>query len=83
MSDPKPDGDEKKTKHPLLVAGIVGGLGFEFVGVVIACFYIGSQVDERFGVGPWGTVGCLALGMIGAAWHVYLLTKRFLVEDGE
>ncbi len=82
MSDPKPDG-EKKEKNLLLVTGIVGALGFEFVGVVIVCFYIGSKLDGRFDVGPWGTVGCLALGMIGAAWHVYLLSKRYLIDQGE
>ena len=82
MSDPKPD-DDKREKHPLVVAGTVGALGFEFVGVVIACFFIGSEIDERFDVGPWGTVVTLALGMLGAAWHVYLITKKFLIDTGE
>lgn len=82
MSDPEPDGD-KKEKNPIVVAGVVGALGFEFVGVVIVCFYIGSKLDERFGVGPWGTVGMAALGMFGTAWHVYLLSKRFLIDQGD
>lgn len=82
MTDPEPDGD-KKERSPLVVAGMVGALGFEFVGVVIACFFLGSMLDERFDVGPWGTVGTLALGMLGAAWHVFLLTKKFLIDQGE
>ena len=82
MSDPEP-GDDKKERSLLVTAGLVGALGFEFVGVVIVCFMIGSHLDERFDVGPWGTVGCLALGMIGAGWHVYLLSKRFLIDQGE
>ena len=82
MSDPKPNGDRKE-KHPLVVAATVGALGMEFVGLVVACFFIGSQIDERFGSGPWGTVVTLALGMIGAGWHVYLVTKRFLIDQGE
>lgn len=82
MSDPKPDGG-KKEKHPLVVAATVGALGMEFVGIVVACFFIGSQIDEQFGSGPWGTVVTLALGMLSAAWHVYLVTKRYLVEQGD
>jgi F0F1-type ATP synthase assembly protein I len=82
MSDPNPDG-EKKERNPLVVAGVVGALGFEFVGIVIGCFWIGSTLDDRFGVGPWGTVGCLAAGMLGGAWHVYLITKRYLIEEDE
>ena len=82
MSDPKPDGD-KTERNPIVVAGMVGALGFEFVAVVIACFFLGAMVDERFDVGPWGTVGILALGMLGAAWHVFLLTKKFLIDQGE
>ena len=80
MSEPDPDG--KPTERSALVkAGYVGAMGFEFVGVVIGSFLLGSIVDERFEVGPWGTVGCLAAGMVAAGWHVYLIAKRFLLED--
>jgi F0F1-type ATP synthase assembly protein I len=68
-------------KSPLLKVGVVGALGFEFVGLVIGSFLIGSMIDERFDVGPWGTVGMLALGMLAGAWHVYLIAKKYLIEE--
>lgn len=82
MSDPEPNND-KRERHPMVVAAMVGGLGMEFVALVVVSFLIGSQLDERFDMGPWGTVVTLALGMLGGAWHLYLLTKRFLVDQGE
>lgn len=82
MTRSEPD-DDKKEKSPLVKAGYVGAMGFEFVGVVIGSFILGGLVDDRFGVGPWGTVACLFAGMVAAGWHVYLIAKRLLLEDEE
>lgn len=76
MSDDKDD-----DKSPLVQVGIVGALGFEFVGLVVGSFLIGSTIDERFDAGPWGTVGMLALGMLAGAWHVYLIVTKYLIEE--
>lgn len=79
MSNTEPD-EKDEGKSPLVKIGIVGALGFEFVGLVIGSFVIGTVLDEQFGWAPWGTVGMLALGMLAAAWHVYLIATKYLVE---
>lgn len=73
--------DDKRGISDLKKVGVVGALGFEFVGLVIGSFFLGTFVDEKFDVGPWGTVGMLALGMLAAAWHVYLIATRYLLEE--
>ena len=80
MSTPDPEG-AKNGRSPLVKTAAVGAMGFEFVGVVVGSFIVGGMIDEKFGVGPWGTVGSLAAGMIAAGWHVYLIAKRFLLEN--
>ena len=82
MSETEPDGS-KDEKNPLVVAGIVGALGMEFVGVGVGCLLIGQQLDERLEIGPWGTVVMMALGLVGAGWHCYLLSRKFLIEPGD
>ena len=79
MGAPDPNGNEPKS--PLVKAAYVGAMGFEFVGVVVGAFFIGGWIDDRFGTGPWGVVGCLIAGMIAAGIHVVMIAKRFVTEE--
>lgn len=78
----KPDSNRKdEPKSPLAKAAYVGAMGFEFVGVVIGAFILGNWANDRFGIEPWGTVICLVAGMIAAGIHVYMIAKRFLLDE--
>ncbi len=81
--EPSDPNDSKTESSSLKKAAYVGAMGFEFAGVTIGSVMLGSFVDATYGVGPWGTVGFLAAGMVAAGWHVYLIAKRFLLEDEE
>ncbi|MGB0719636.1 MAG: AtpZ/AtpI family protein [Bdellovibrionales bacterium] len=40
--------------------------GYGFLGIVILCGLIGFGVDKAFDTLPWGLMGCLILGFVGA-----------------
>ena len=48
-------GDETK---PLGLANI----GFEFLGAVLVCTFLGWLADRSFGTSPWCLLGMMALG---------------------
>lgn len=86
MAESEPaDGDEPKgseSRQMWARAGIAGALGFELVGLVLAGAFLGVQFDARFDTSPVGLLVGVALAMVTAGWHVYLVTRRFLL-DGE
>lgn len=63
-------------------AGAAGALGFEFVGFVLAGVFIGTRIDARYDSSPLGLLVSLGLAMVAAGWHIYLVSRRFLL-DGE
>ena len=75
-SDPG-DGTEEEP-NPWLVAGVFGALGFEFVGFIVGGWVVGSAIDNYFGTEPYGTLGCILLGLVGVLWHIFRVSKRFL-----
>lgn len=70
-----------KPQNPWVRAGLFGALGTEFVAFTLGGVWAGNFVDERFGTAPWGLLGFLVLGLIGAGVHIYQITKKFLTED--
>lgn len=53
------------------------GMGFELVGLVIGCIYLGSVIDERFQWRGYATVGLIVISMVGWIVHLIVLLKRY------
>ena len=78
MTDPSPT---PRTGSPWVKAGIVGALGGEFVGAIIAGTYLGHWVDERFETQPVGLLVGMMLGLVGVSVHIVRIAKRFLLQE--
>lgn len=81
----KPGGGESNdssSRRLWVKAGAAGALGFEFVGFVLAGVFLGTRLDARYETSPIGLLSCLALAMVAAGWHIYLVSRRYLL-DGE
>lgn len=47
------------------------GMGFECVGAVLACMYVGGWLDQKY---DWGGYGSAIGAMVGlVAWVIHLL----------
>lgn len=65
----------------LYTMAVVGGLGFEFVGLVVGGALVGMWVDGRFEVAPAGLLTGVGLGVMSAAWHTWRLARRLLRSE--
>jgi len=45
-------------------------LGFELVCAVAGFVLVGVWIDRHYGSGPWGTLVCLCLGLIGGFYNL-------------
>ncbi len=50
---------------------IVGNISFSMVAAVVVGIFLGRQFDNWLGIGPWGTVGGIVLGMISGLWATF------------
>ncbi|PWU19599.1 MAG: hypothetical protein C5B49_05505 [Bdellovibrio sp.] len=60
---------------------VFAGMGFELVGLIIACLFIGQWLDERFSLKGLGVISFSVLGLVG--WLVHLLQMLKLLEKQE
>lgn len=74
--------DDKGSRSPWMALGVMGALGFEFVGFVLVGVYIGHQIDEYFDSSPVGILLSVFLSLVAVGMHIYYVTRRF-VKDGE
>ena len=51
-------------------------MGFELVGLILASLYLGQWIDEHYGTTPWGTLGLVAVGVVGWMIHIFLLVQQ-------
>jgi hypothetical protein len=65
----------------LYTMAVVGGLGFEFVGLVVGGALVGMWVDGRLEVAPAGLLTGVGLGVMSAAWHTWKLARRLLRSE--
>ena len=56
------DDQDKKT---LRRSGRFSGIGFEFVGMVVGCLFLGWWLDGKYGTDPWFMVAGLFIGTAG------------------
>ncbi len=77
----EPDKDQPKKRSTLVKAGIFGALGFELLGFTLVGVLVGSWLDQRFDIEPWGLLGMLLLALVAAGVHIFTITKRFLAEE--
>ncbi len=52
-------------------------MGFELIGLILVCIYIGQWIDERYGTHGLGLVGFSALGLTGWLVHIVRLLKVY------
>jgi F0F1-type ATP synthase assembly protein I len=46
------------------------GIGLELAGATAGLALIGYWVDRRFGTGPWGILGGVAIGLVGGLYNM-------------
>lgn len=80
MADVDDENDSMTSGRMWARAGIAGALGFEFVGLVLAGAFMGATLDNRLDSSPWALIGCIALSMVAAGWHAYLVSRRYLLD---
>ena len=59
---------------------IFTGIGFELVGIMLACMSLGSYLDKSMGWRGLGTALLMFAGLLGWMVHLVILMKRFNKE---
>lgn len=57
---------------------VFAAIGFELVGVMLACLFIGQWVDETYGTKGLGVLGLSILGLTG--WMVHMVRLLKMIE---
>lgn len=68
---------QKETRRYIKDLAYFSSLGFQIALPVVACYFIGSYLDEKvFDSSPWGTLVFLGLGIAAACKNVALAIKK-------
>jgi hypothetical protein len=63
---------------------VFSAMGFELVGIILGCLYLGKLVDDTYGWKGMGIVSFSILGLTGWLIHVVQLSKRMdKIKDEE
>lgn len=73
-TDPKPEDDKPNYL-------VFAGMGFELVGLIVACLFIGQWFDEKYGTKGLGVAGFSILALVGWLVHLIQLLKSTEKED--
>jgi hypothetical protein len=52
-------------------------IGFELVGIMLTCLYLGQEIDKKYGLNGIGIAGLSMLGLAGWLTHLVILLNRF------
>jgi F0F1-type ATP synthase assembly protein I len=63
-------------KHTQRGAPGAYGLGFELAAAVAGFVVVGVWIDRHYSSGPWGTLTCFFLGLIGGFYNLIRETSR-------
>ena len=69
---------EEPKRYPSWVR--LSGIGIELVGAVVGFTLVGYWIDRHFGVGPWGVLIGVGLGLVGG---MYNLIRQSLLASKE
>ncbi|MEN0058795.1 MAG: AtpZ/AtpI family protein [Bdellovibrio sp.] len=62
---------------------IFASIGFELVGLILGCFYLGQYLDEKYQTKGLIFVGLVFAALIGWLWRVIWLLRRMQKLDEE
>lgn len=60
---------------------IFASIGFELVGLIIGCFYLGQYLDQKYQTKGLAFVGLTFAALIGWLWRVIWLLRRIQREE--
>ncbi|MEK2643669.1 AtpZ/AtpI family protein [Bdellovibrio sp. BCCA] len=60
---------------------IFASIGFELVGLILGCFYLGQFLDQKYQTKGLIFVGLTFAALIGWLWRVIWLLRRMQKED--
>lgn len=60
---------------------IFAGIGFELVGLIVGCFYLGQMLDEKYQTKGLIFVGLSFACLIGWLWRVIWMIRRIQKQD--
>ena len=83
MSFESPDEEQKKKKSaqtykdyaPFLTMGI------QLAAAVVVFFFIGSYIDQRYGIQPWGKISGIFLGSAGGFFKFFKTVSRLTEKE--
>jgi F0F1-type ATP synthase assembly protein I len=58
------------------------GIGFQLVCAVAGFVLVGVWIDRHYNSGPWGTLICLVLGLIGGFYNLFRESSRLFAGGG-
>lgn len=59
------------------------GMGFELVGIILACIYLGRVLDEQLGLKGIGLALTPMLGLVGWIVQIVYMTKKLDKSNDE
>lgn len=62
---------------------IFASIGFELVGLIVGCFYLGEFLDKKYGTDGMAFVGLSVACLIGWLVRVIWLLQRVQKQDEE
>ena len=64
---------------------VFASIGFELIGLIVGCFYLGQYLDQKYQSGGLIFVGLSLLCLCGWLWRVIWLLRRMQKreEDAE
>lgn len=62
---------------------IFASIGFELVGLIVGCFYLGEFLDAKYNTGGMAFVGLSVASLIGWLVRVIWLLQRVQKQDEE
>jgi F0F1-type ATP synthase assembly protein I len=60
---------------------VFASIGFELVGIMLACVYLGQAVDKTYQTKGLGLIALMFIGLASWLTHVVLLLRRFEKND--
>jgi hypothetical protein len=59
------------------------GMGFELLGVILGCLFVGQEVDKQMGWPGYGLIVFVVGGLVGWMIHLIFMLKKFMANEPE